>query len=164
MVADLSRTALSPGPYGPCAFPTTPRGRTVGIMGIAAKHIDRLLPRHESPTTLDLSWNIRSERAGWFKKSDVISDPATILDISLEGALIAVSNQKEVEVGEHVKLRFRGLDGEAVVRHCRKGDDETRLYGVSFTRDPEFKDAIDRAVGEIRGHASELKQAWQRQN
>ena len=134
-------------------------------MGISANNIDRLLPRHESVTSLDLSWNVRVERSGRFKThSEELSDAATIRDISLEGALIEVGSKHKHAVGERVAVRFRGLDGRAVVKHCRPGDDGTLLYGVRFLPDPIFNNAVNSAVGELRGHSAELNMAWHRPN
>lgn len=134
-------------------------------MGIDAKHIDRLLPRHESATSLDLSWNVRVARSGRFKKHrEEMFDPAVIRDISLEGALVEIADVHEHEVGERVAVRFQGLDGTAQIRHRRPGRDGSLLYGVRFLPDPEFNDAVDTAVGELRGHAGDLVRAWQRAN
>jgi hypothetical protein len=135
-------------------------------MGFATNNIDRLLPRHESPESLDLSWNVRVERSGLFKnKGEEISDRATIRDISLEGALIEITDSHHHEPGDEIAVRFRGLDGQAVIKHRRRADgSETLLYGVRFRPDAAFNDAIDEAVGEIRGHSSELNRVWQRQN
>lgn len=138
----------------------------MGPMGIAANHIDRLLPRHESADSIDLSWNVRVPRTGLFRTrtGEEISDRATIRDISLEGALIELADSHEHEVGEHIPVRFRGLDGEAVIRHCRPGESDTLLYGVRFLPNPVFNDAVSSAVGELRGHSAELSRAWQRRN
>jgi len=137
--------------------------RTLGPMGIAAKHIDRLLPRHESADNADLSWHVHTERQGLFKKEEV-STPATIQDISLEGALVEVQSTTTHEIGDKIAVRFRGLDGHAVIKHCRPGDDGTVLFGVNFQSDPTFKDAVNLAVGELRGHSAELTMAWHTQN
>ena len=67
-------------------------------------------------------------------------------------------------MGDRIAVRFRGLDGKAVIAHCRPGDDDNLFYGVRFLREPSFKEAIDAAVGDLRGHSVELSQAWRRQN
>lgn len=134
-------------------------------MGIDAKHIDRLLPRHESVVNLDLSWHVRTARGGLFKQQrEELSTAASIRDISLEGALVEVIDTSAHEVGDRVAVRFRGIDGEAVIRHCRPSVEGKLLYGVQFVRNLPFKDAIDAAVGELRGHSLELSEAWRRQN
>ena len=135
------------------------------FMGIDAKHIDRLLPRHDAATQLDLSWNVRVERTGPLKRHrEEISAASWIRDISLEGALVEVADSSVHEIGDRVAVRFRGIDGHAVIRHCRPGDDGMLLYGVRFLPDLELKAALDAAVGDLRGHSAELSMAWKRQN
>ena len=134
-------------------------------MGIDAKHIDRLLPRHPSAMNLDLSWDVRTDRRGFFKQHrEELSTAASIRDISLEGALVEVIHTIVHDIADKVAVRFRGLDGEAVIRHCRPSSEGKVLYGVRFVRNPLFKDAIDAAVGELRGDKSALSTAWQRRN
>jgi hypothetical protein len=139
------------------------RGRTLGGMGIDEKNIDRLLPRHESAENLDLTWDVRMERSSLFKKEE-ISTRAAILDISLEGALVKVHADTAHEIDEKVIVRFRGMDGLAIVKHRRAGDDGTMLFGVRFLPEPTFKGVVDHAVGELSGHPCELATAWQPQN
>ncbi|MEQ8839362.1 MAG: PilZ domain-containing protein [Acidimicrobiales bacterium] len=131
-------------------------------MVTSANQIDRLLPRHESVINLDLTWDVRMNRNLW--KKEEVSAPATIRDISLEGALVQVESTHEHAVGDRITVRFRGHEGTAVVRHCREGEDNTLLYGVRFVPDPAFVDCLCDAVGEIRGHSAELRRAWQRPN
>jgi len=159
----LGHPALSCGPNDPTAFSAAVSTRTFNLMGSGTNQIDRLLPRHEAATALQLTWDVREERQGLFKREET-STPALIHDISLEGALIEVESEKLHELGDTVNVRFRGFDGRAVVRHCHPGDNGTVVFGVKFLRDETFKDAIDIAVGELRGHSAELTMAWQRQN
>lgn len=133
-------------------------------MGIAANHIDRLLPRHEATINLDLDWNIRTGRAGFMRAREELYDLASIIDISLEGARIAVDAKVVHQVGDHVAVRFRGIDGEAVVRHVDAPDGHRRTYGIRFLPNLTLSDAVNDAVGEIRGDSAALRQAWQRQN
>lgn len=132
-------------------------------MELGDNHLDRLLIRHETPTDLALSWNVRVKRQGLLHKEE-LHDHAVIRDLSLEGALVEVHERQVHEVGQHVAVRFEGLDGEAVIRHCRPGDGDSLLYGVRFLPDPTFTEQLGAAVSELRGHSSELKTAWTRQN
>lgn len=144
----------------------------MSCMGIDAKHIDRLLPRHKAANRhdsswneRDLSWNVRVERTGPLKRHrEEVSAAAWICDISLEGALVEVADSSVHEVGDRVAVRFRGLEGRAVIRHCRPGHDGMLLYGVRFLPDSAFKYALDAAVGDLRGHSTELSTVLRRQN
>ena len=137
--------------------------RTFEPMEPIAKQVDRLLPRHPAPNRLSLQWNVRMERAGRLKKEEV-NTAAQVVDLSLDGALVEVYGEETVANGDRIRIRFRGLDGEVVVKHSRKGAPGRFLYGIQIIQNHELKDAIDLVVGEIRGHSPELSQAWQRQN
>ena len=134
-------------------------------MGFGTTNIDRLLPRHQSVVSLDLTWDVRHERDGMFKKIEV-SDVAVIRDISLEGALVEVKSKLNHTVGEKVAVRFREFDGTAVIRHCRDGEEDggSAFYGVRFIGDRDFVEMLSTAVGELRGHSAELSRAWLRPN
>lgn len=129
-------------------------------MPTSARFLDRLLPRHEAGH-LELFWDVREERVGLFKKAERY-DEASISDLSLEGARVAVARDTTHEVGDHVTVRFRGLDGTAKVRHIHRTDDGVTQYGVQFLPEPEFRHAIELAVGELRGDNAELRAAWER--
>lgn len=101
------------------------------------------------------------ERVGFLKKAEDF-DAATIHDISLEGALVVVNADRNHEVGDVVPIRFQGLDGTVTVKHIHRTDDGKTTFGVHFKSDPEFRHAIDLAVGRLRGRSAEL--AWERQN
>ena len=134
-------------------------------MGIGGNQLDRLLPRHDAANSLELSWDVRVERSGRFKRHrEEMSDRATIRDISLEGALIEVADTHVHEIGDRIAVRFRGLDGTAVIRHCRPSDDDMLLYGVRFLPNTAFTDAVDAAVGELRGHSSRAEHGLERRN
>jgi len=132
-------------------------------MGNSANQLDRLLPRHESPGSINVDWHVHMARDGLFKKAEVCT-PAVMRDISLEGALVEVDSATRHEVGDRITVRLEGHEGIAVIRHAREGDDSAMLYGVRFLRDEGFNDAIDLTVGKLRGHSAELATAWQRQN
>ncbi|GJM38795.1 MAG: hypothetical protein DHS20C19_21620 [Acidimicrobiales bacterium] len=132
-------------------------------MPTGARHIDRLLPRHEPPDDLELDWNVHMARAG-FRRKEELYRRGVVCDLSLEGALIRVDEADKHQVGDEVPVRFRGLDGTATIRHIQRTEDDEFHFGVHFEPAPDFRDAIDLAVGELRGHAVELTAAWNRQN
>lgn len=132
-------------------------------MVIGAKHVDRLLPRHDTAEGLELVWNIREERTG-FRRREVVFTHARVRDISLEGALLEVSSSEDHKVGDRVDVRFCGAEGQAIIRHRRDGDDGDVVYGVRFVRDEDFAEALDLTVGHMRGRGAELSRAWHRQN
>ncbi|MDG2025979.1 MAG: PilZ domain-containing protein [Acidimicrobiales bacterium] len=131
-------------------------------MNFGSKHTGRLLPRHETAGDIIVTWNVHTARAGLFKKEER-SETAALRDLSLEGALVEVVDGAPFEVGDVVPVRFRGLDGNAIVRHVHTEGDAS-FYGVNFSPEQEFSSAIDAAVGELRSHSAELLAAWHRQN
>ena len=132
-------------------------------MPTGAKHIDRLLPRHTTEGGVELNWNVHLARVGLLKKEEQFRR-GVVRDLSLEGALVKVYDADDHEVGDEVPVRFRGLDGTATIRHIQRSDDGEVHFGVHFRPAPEFRAAIDLAVGELRGHGAELSVAWNRQN
>ncbi len=132
-------------------------------MNYGARHIDRLLPRHEATSGLELSWNVRMARKG-FRHKEETSHHALIQDLSLEGALVEVPDSQTHEVGTRVDVRFRGIDGHAEICHRRDGGEGYTLYGVKFLPELGFGSVINAAVGEMRGHSAELDVAWNRPN
>jgi hypothetical protein len=126
-------------------------------------HLDRLLPRHDAERGLDLTWNVRQVRTG-FRKTEEQSTPATIRNLSLEGALVEVTATEDHEVGTQVDVRFRGIDGRAQIRHRQPGADGEILYGVRFFPESGLGAVVIEAVGQLRGHAEELDSAWNRRN
>ncbi|MFT5203090.1 MAG: hypothetical protein ACI9C1_002487 [Candidatus Aldehydirespiratoraceae bacterium] len=135
----------------------------MGDMGMTARHLDRLLPRHELADRRPLSWNVRLERKSFLKKEEV-STPAVIRDLSLEGALVEVPATDEIEPGTRVHVRFLDLNGVVEVRHRRVSEEGYVLYGVRFIPEPALRDAINSEVGTLRGRSAELNAAWLRQN
>lgn len=132
-------------------------------MPTGARYIDRLLPRHETSDELELDWNVHEVRAGFRRKEEVYRR-GIVCDLSLEGALIRVDEADKHQVGDEVRLRFRGLVGTARIRHIQLSEDDEVHFGVQFQPAPEFQEAINLAVGELRGHGAELEAAWNRQN
>ncbi|MDW3218592.1 MAG: PilZ domain-containing protein [Acidimicrobiales bacterium] len=132
-------------------------------MPTGARYIDRLLPRHEPPGDLELDWHVHVERVGFLKKEE-LHHRGVVCDLSLEGALVRVDDADKHQVGDEIAVRFRGLDGTATIRHIQRTEDDEVHFGVRFEPAPAFRDAIDLAVGELRGHSSELSTAWNRAN
>jgi hypothetical protein len=129
----------------------------------ANNKLDRLLPRHDSETGVDLAWNVRVTRTKLLKKEETFSR-AKILDLSLEGALVEAPDTQKHEVGSRVDVRFREIDGFAHIRHRRPGNPGFVSYGVKFAGPPDFVTAINAVVGEVRGNSAALEQAWEKQN
>lgn len=134
-------------------------------MALGGHHIDRLLPRHDAALDLEITWDVRTERGGLFRTHrDEISDRGVVRDLSLEGARVEVHTDRTHAVGDRVAVRFRGHDGEAEIKHCVSGPDDTTVFGVRFRGSHDFVDAVGSAVGELRGHSAELAMAWRRRN
>ena len=128
------------------------------------RRLDRLLRRHVTGAGLEIIWNVHLVRVGRFKKHEEVSSSGVIRDLSLEGALVEVPGDQDHEIGECVKIVFRGADGRVEIRHRRAGPEGRILYGVKFFPDVEFINEVKDAVGAMRGHAHELNAAWKRQN
>lgn len=123
--------------------------------------LDRLLPRHQPRKLVQFGWNVIPERR--FPKQKEHMTMATIVDISLGGALIDVPAPLLHNVGDTVAIRFGGVDGAALVRHCRESEDRsgTTRYGVEWCPGYELAAMIERAVTTIRGREAELRHAWE---
>lgn len=123
--------------------------------------LDRLLPRHQPRDIVQFGWNVVPERR--FPKRAEQVTMATIVDLSLGGALIDVPGPCRHEAGEVVAVRFGGVDGAATVRHCRESDDRPGMtrYGVEWRPGHELAAMIERAVTTIRGREAELRHAWE---
>jgi PilZ domain len=132
-------------------------------MNPGEKRLDRLLRRHPVETGLELIWNPHPEKAGLFKKEEV-SSVAIVKNLSLEGALVEVPDDQDHKLREHVTVRLRDIEGQVEIRHCSDGPEGRVLYGVRFLSGDDFKALIERVVGELRGHATELETAWKRRN
>jgi len=123
--------------------------------------IDRLLPRHQLPARAQFRWNVVAERRFPPRAAQFVM--ATIIDLSLDGALIEVPASSRHEVGERVALRFGGVDGQATVRHRQAVDPErgTVRYGIQWEFLPELAGTVEQAVATVRGDDAELRAAWE---
>jgi hypothetical protein len=123
--------------------------------------LDRLLPRHRLDPPLALSWDVRRATGGWFRrKADETSTPASIVELSLEGALVSVPTLDLHEVGDRVAVRFDDHDGEALIRHRHPGPDRTVLYGVRFLPREGIDTAIADTVGRQRTLSPGVRSEW----
>lgn len=123
--------------------------------------LDRLLPRHRVDPPLALSWDVRRSTSGWLRRRvDESSTPASIVELSLEGALVSVPTLELHEVGDRVAVRFDDHDGEAVIRHRHPGPDRTVLYGVRFLPQDGMNAAIADAVGQRRSLSKGVRSEW----
>lgn len=90
---------------------------------------------------------------------------AFVRDMSLTGALLEVPGDDRHDVGDNVRVRLRGVDGTAIVRHRRPAGGDGVLLGVRFLPDPPLDAVLADAVGRLRGRSDhELEVAWQRPN
>ena len=125
--------------------------------------LGRLLPRHSAPAALMIEWDIRTTRRV-LSKGQEVSVPAIVRDISLDGALIEVSDDIDRKVGSKVQIRILGIDGTATVRHRRQSPSGDFIrYGIHFRGGPAFVRTITEIVGALRKNDSELRKNWESQ-
>ncbi len=132
-------------------------------MNAGPSGLDRLLPRHEIPPTVEVEWDVRERRRG-IRKTTEACVIGRLRDLSLEGALIEVPSPSEFEPDDSVKIRIRGEEGRAVIRHVRPGSNGDRvLYGVRFEMTPGLLEVVNQEVELRRGVSpGDLKTAWER--
>lgn len=124
--------------------------------------LGRLLPRHNAPAALMIEWDIRATRR-LLNKGTEVSVPATVLDISLDGALIEVADDIDRKVGSKVQIRILGIDGTATVRHRRQPPSGDCIhYGIRLYGGPAFVRTITEIVSALRKNDSELRKDWER--
>lgn len=77
-----------------------------------------------------------------------------ILDLSVEGALVAGPERRELAAGATVRLEHRGL-AVAEIRHRAASETPgTLLYGLRFlSTDPQFHAMVNAHLGRDRQHA-----------
>ena len=133
------------------------------VFGMETPHrsLDRLLPRHQvRPRRVVLEWDVRPPRK--ILRRPERSNPAEVVDLSLDGALIETDLDLTHEVDDVVVLRLGGVTGRAIVKHKRLGDSGTSwLYGVQWVKAPALKHAVDQAVEALRGDPSVVRQSWE---
>lgn len=109
-----------------------------------------------------IEWNVRAKRSKL--KREEVADEGTVLDLSLEGALIETPLDAKHKTGDVVPVRLGGADGEATIRHVRLSDDrETWLYGIRWVPSPELREAVENGVEQLRDQAGELRRSWEDQ-
>lgn len=135
--------------------------------------LDRLLPRHPLPVHAQFRWDVKDDRRFPPRSNPFVM--ATIIDISLEGALIEVPATSRHQIGEQVAIRFGGVDGHAKVRHVQAGDrgrggDRRRggdrgggtvRYGIQWVSEPDLAASVGQAVAAVRGDDAQLRAAWE---
>ena len=131
-------------------------------MGVAKRPIERLLPRHASRTGVMLDWHIVTTKRGLRRREHEEFGTAKLVDISLEGALVEVDDTFDHQTGDRVRIRFQGISATVEIRNRRPCERECVLYGIRFQGDTAFRDAVNEAVGDLRGRHSELAEAWNR--
>lgn len=120
-------------------------------------HIDRLMPRHSlADHRVQIGWDIRS--VGKLRRRETM-EMGTIVDLSLDGALIEVPESSQHDTEQVVVLRFGGIDGRAVIRHRQDGDGIIR-YGIQWI-EAELREVVEKAVAAVRGRNSELRSRWE---
>jgi hypothetical protein len=123
--------------------------------------LDRLLPRHVPDQQLTIGWDVKFSRPAPTFRKKAKSSPGIILDLSLQGALIAVSGQSEKALGDAVVVFFNNLYGDAIVRHVRELGDHVR-YGVQWAGPIDFVQSVHFSVAEARGDIDGRLQAmWE---
>ncbi len=127
----------------------------------ARSELDRLLPRRPVDTDVPIAWDIRRTRR-LVGRSHEISDPAQLLNLSLEGALIEVSLPSDRVPGEQVMIAM-GDDrrGRVEIRHARVAKSGDRmLYGVKFIEGAALSGIINHLADTARGNRGELLELW----
>ncbi|MEO0495158.1 MAG: hypothetical protein AAF081_17260 [Actinomycetota bacterium] len=125
------------------------------------RNLDRLLPRHQvQPSRVELEWDLRPPRR--LLRQPERYELATVVDLSLDGALVETDLDIRHDVDDVVVLRLGGATGRAIVRHKRLDDDGTSwLYGVRWLLSPELKAAVERAVEQLRERSTDVKRSWE---
>ena len=110
----------------------------------------------------NLEWDIRERRMLW--KRDEASYEATVVNLSLEGALIEAPGDSAHEVGDVVSVRLGEIQGDATIRHAQRSEDETSWqYGITWGNQPELRAAVAAGVEQLRDSKSELRRTWEGQ-
>ena len=138
-----------------------------GISGLK-----RLMARYDMPSRVVVGWDTSAQSKKRIRKQE--SDtPATIRNISLAGALMAVRLYEEPKMGDVVTLRFRGEEGTVKVCHLEvdvvedavnpdaKGGSVAWLVGVEFVDIAQIFPDINELVGNLREDGHRLQELWE---
>jgi hypothetical protein len=117
---------------------------------IESTKLDRLVPRYKPYQDLHIGWDVKFSRPAPTFRKIAKSAPGIIVDLSLQGGLIAVSGPAEKVIGDNVVVSFNEQYGDAIVRHVRELDEHVR-YGVQWAGPLDFVQTIHFAVAEARG-------------
>jgi len=124
--------------------------------------LGRLLPRHPVDLDVPIRWDVRQVRKLVGRSRDA-SEPARLLNLSLEGALIEVAPPTSRRTGDHLVISI-GDDrrGTVVIRHSRLAKSGDRmLFGVSFSDAAALAGTISELVASARGDRAKLMDAWE---
>ncbi len=119
--------------------------------------LKRLLPRHVVPGTAVIDWNLTSARTGWRRAALEPASRGTLVDVSLEGALVEVPDDQEHEIGDRVLVELAGVRGTTEVRHRRLGYDGYLLYGLRSFGGTDLTRTLARAVDELRDDVAQSR-------
>ena len=125
-------------------------------------HLDRLLPRHAlDGQPVQIGWAVRRARKP-FRRTDSM-EMGTIVNLSLDGALIEVPASCRHRVDDTVALRFGGIDGRAIVRHVQHDEDDDTVvrYGIRWSDAAELRAVVEKAVAAVRGRNADLRRRWE---
>lgn len=123
--------------------------------------LGRLLPRHDTRAAQTIEWDVQLARRV-LHRGKRVGVPGIMHDVSLEGALIEVSEKTDRKVGSHVKIRVLGVDGTATIRHMRDAPTgDGTLYGIRFHGGPMLTQAMTEIVSAFRENNSELRERWE---
>ena len=124
--------------------------------------LDRLLPRHPlGDQRVQIGWDVRPPRK-LLRRAERMH-MGTIVDLSLDGALIEVPASCRHRVDDIITLRFGGVDGRAIIRHVQHDDedDEIARYGIRWSEATEIRTVVEKAVAVVRGRNAELRGRWE---
>lgn len=109
-----------------------------------------------------IEWNVREVRVKLKRVEQ--SDTATVVDLSLDGALIEAPPECKHAKGDIVTVRLGGAVGEAQIRHVSLSDDQLNWrYGIKWRHTPALRAAVESGVEQLRGNAAEVRRAWEEQ-
>jgi len=124
--------------------------------------LGRLLPRHPIDLDVPIRWDVRQVRK-LVGRSREVSEPARLLNLSLQGALIEVALPTPRRTGDRLVIAI-GDDrrGTVVIRHSRLAKSGDRmLFGVSFVEATALSGTISELVASTRGDQAKLMDAWE---
>ena len=138
-----------------------------GISGLK-----RLMARYDMPSPVVVDWDTSAHSKKRIRKRESCT-PATLRNVSLAGALLAVRLSEKPEMGDVVALRFRGEEGTVKVCHIEvdvvedsvnpnvKDASVAWLVGVEFVEIAEIFPDLNDLVGNLREDGHRLQELWE---